>query len=76
MQFGVNPDRIIFANPTKSPSHIKFARKVGVEKMTADSEIELMKIKDLFPEAKYVTMNKKIYNNNEYNNYSISLFSF
>ncbi|XP_012272890.1 ornithine decarboxylase 1 [Orussus abietinus] len=54
MQFGVPGERIIFANPTKLPSHIKFARKVGVDKMTVDCESELLKIKDLFPEAKIV----------------------
>lgn len=48
MQYGVTGDRIIFANPTKCPSHIKFASKVGVDKMTVDSELELLKIRDLF----------------------------
>ncbi|KAG7204474.1 hypothetical protein KM043_004906 [Ampulex compressa] len=54
MQYGVTGERIIFANPAKCPSHIKFAKKMGVRKMTVDSEIELLKIKDLFPEAKVV----------------------
>ncbi|XP_076385006.1 ornithine decarboxylase 2-like isoform X2 [Megachile rotundata] len=54
MKHGVIADRIIFANPTKCPSHIKFAKKMNVEKMTVDSEIELLKINDLFPEAKIV----------------------
>lgn len=52
MKYGVIAERIIFANPTKCPSHIKFAKKMNVDKMTADSEIELLKINDLFPEAK------------------------
>lgn len=52
MRYGVHGDRIIFAHPTKYPSHIKYARKVGVEQMTVDSENELFKIKDLFSEAK------------------------
>ena len=45
-------DRIIFANPVKTPSQIRYARKVGVSKMTADSIWELRKIKELYPEAK------------------------
>ncbi|XP_012524638.1 ornithine decarboxylase isoform X2 [Monomorium pharaonis] len=54
MQHGVHGDRIIFAHPTKYPSHIDYARKVGVKQMTVDSESELFKIKDIFPEAKIV----------------------
>lgn len=54
MRHGVHGSRIIFAHPTKYPSHIKFAKNMGVEQMTADSESELFKIKDLFPEAKIV----------------------
>lgn len=52
MQYGVQSDRIIFANPTKCPSHIKFAKKRNVSQMTVDSELELRKIKDIYPEAK------------------------
>lgn len=51
LSLGVSPDRIIFANPTKFPSHIKYAAKIGVSKMTFDSEDELYKIKDIFPSA-------------------------
>lgn len=51
LALGVSPDRIIFANPTKFISHIKYASKVGVTKMTFDSEDELYKIKDVFPSA-------------------------
>ncbi|KAM0735418.1 Ornithine decarboxylase [Formica fusca] len=54
MQYGVQGERIIFAHPTKLPSHIKYSRKMGVQQMTVDSELELMKIKDYFPEAKIV----------------------
>nr|XP_050868819.1 ornithine decarboxylase-like isoform X2 [Vespula vulgaris] len=54
MQLGILPDRIIFANPTKCPSHIKFAKNVGVDKMTVDGKLELFKIKKLFPEAKII----------------------
>ncbi|XP_029174023.1 ornithine decarboxylase-like isoform X2 [Nylanderia fulva] len=54
MRHGVHGSRIIFAHPTKYPSHIEYAKKMGVEQMTVDSESELFKIKDLFPEAKIV----------------------
>lgn len=51
LSLGVSPDRIIFANPTKFISHIKYASKVRVTKMTFDSEDELYKISDVFPSA-------------------------
>ncbi|KAG5335644.1 AZIN2 inhibitor, partial [Acromyrmex heyeri] len=54
MQYGVQADRIIFANPYKCPSHIKYAKKMNIEQITADSELELLKIKDLYSEAKIV----------------------
>ncbi|XP_011863892.1 PREDICTED: ornithine decarboxylase 2-like isoform X2 [Vollenhovia emeryi] len=54
MQYGVQADRIIFANPYKCPSHIKYAKKMNIDRITADSELELLKIKDLYPEAKIV----------------------
>lgn len=52
MQYGVQGEQIIFAHPTKLPSHIRYAKKVNVEQMTVDSETELSKIKEIFPEAK------------------------
>lgn len=52
MKYGVHGDQIIFAHPTKLPSHIAYSKKVGVEQMTVDSDTELTKIKELFPEAK------------------------
>ncbi|XP_022818190.1 ornithine decarboxylase 1-like [Spodoptera litura] len=51
---GVAPDRIIFANPAKMASHIRFASAVGVDVMTFDSETELMKIKQYMPHAQLV----------------------
>lgn len=54
MAYGVPANKIIFANPVKTPSQILYARKVGVAKMTVDSMWELRKIKELYPEAKYV----------------------
>ncbi|XP_011866963.1 PREDICTED: ornithine decarboxylase 2-like [Vollenhovia emeryi] len=54
MQHGVQGDRIIFAHPAKYSSHIEYARTMNVKQMTVDSESELYKIKDIFPEANVV----------------------
>lgn len=54
MECGVTGDRIIFAHPVKFPSHIKYAKEVGIERMTVDNPNEIIKIKNLFPEAKIV----------------------
>jgi len=51
---GVDPSRIIFANPCKSLSHIDFARRVGVMRTTFDNEAELYKIKAIHPKAHLV----------------------
>ncbi|XP_053618485.1 ornithine decarboxylase 1-like [Plodia interpunctella] len=48
---GVKPDRIIFANPAKLSSHIRYASSVRVRTMTFDSETELLKIKQHMPTA-------------------------
>ncbi|XP_047120199.1 ornithine decarboxylase 1-like [Schistocerca piceifrons] len=54
LSIGVDPSRIIFANPAKPASHIRHAAAVGVDLMTFDNECELHKIKSLFPTAKLV----------------------
>ncbi|UYV79494.1 ODC1, partial [Cordylochernes scorpioides] len=54
LALGVDPSRIIFANPCKSSSYIKYAAKVGVDMMTFDNEIELEKIKNCHPGAQVV----------------------
>lgn len=51
---GVPPERIIFANPAKMASHIRYASAVGVDLMTFDSETELLKIKHCMPHAQLV----------------------
>ena len=52
LDLGVTPDRIIFANPCKMVSHLKFAADKGVSLMTFDTLSELHKTKEYFPEAK------------------------
>jgi ornithine decarboxylase len=54
MKLGVAPSRILFANPAKSVAHIRFAREVGVDTMTFDNEIELLKIKEHHPNARMI----------------------
>lgn len=52
MSLGVDAKRIIFANPAKMKSHIKYAAEVGVHTMTFDNELELEKVKLYHPDAK------------------------
>jgi ornithine decarboxylase len=48
----VPPERIIYANPCKQVSQIKYAASNGVQMMTFDSEVELMKVARAHPKAK------------------------
>ena len=52
----VNNDssRIIFANPAKSDSHLRYARNMDVDLMTFDNEFELLKIAHIHPGAQLV----------------------
>ncbi|KAH9783092.1 diaminopimelate decarboxylase 2 chloroplastic [Citrus sinensis] len=47
----VSPDRIIYANPCKPVSHIKYAASVGVNLTTFDSVEELDKIRNWHPKS-------------------------
>lgn len=47
----VDPTRILFANPCKSPAALVFARQAGVTRTTFDNFDELSKIKTHMPEA-------------------------
>ncbi|XP_075460636.1 antizyme inhibitor 2-like [Ascaphus truei] len=51
---GVQPERIIYANPCKQISQIKFAAKHGVTMMTFDNEVELSKVSRNHPKARMV----------------------
>lgn len=51
MRNDVPGERIIFSNPFRPISDIRFARKMGVRKEVIDCELELRKIKDFYPEA-------------------------
>jgi len=51
---GVDPSRIIYANPCKQISALKYAREHGVDLMTFDNLNELEKIEKYYPEARLV----------------------
>lgn len=51
---GVSTSRIIYANPCKQSSFLRYAAKHNVSLMTFDNEAELYKIKDIYPSAKLV----------------------
>lgn len=54
MDLGVSADRIIYANPCKQSSYIRYAQEAGVKTMTFDNEQELMKIHQIYPNAQLV----------------------
>lgn len=51
LNLGVDPSRIIYANPCKTKSYVRYARQEGVKQMTFDSTDELHKIGAFFPDA-------------------------
>jgi ornithine decarboxylase len=51
IQIGASPDRIIFANPCKMITQVKYARANDVDILTFDSSHELYKIKLYHPDA-------------------------
>ncbi|KAL2028929.1 hypothetical protein VTO58DRAFT_109959 [Aureobasidium pullulans] len=51
LRLGVDPSRIIYAQPCKTKSYVRYASKQGVRQMTFDNSDELYKIKELFPDA-------------------------
>jgi len=54
MELGVPTDKIIFANPCKPASHVRYAAQHGVDLMTFDNEAELTKVQQLMPHARLV----------------------
>ena len=51
LEAGVESCRIIYANPCKTNSHIRYAAKSDVRQMTFDNTDELRKIQQCFPAA-------------------------
>jgi len=54
LSMNVDPSRIIYANPCKQISALRYAREHGVTLMTFDNVSELEKIEKFFPEAQLV----------------------
>ncbi|KAI8993375.1 pyridoxal-dependent decarboxylase [Pilobolus umbonatus] len=54
LDLGVEPCRIIYANPCKQASFIRYSAQQNVNRMTFDNVEELYKIKKYFPEAELV----------------------
>uniref|UniRef100_A0A8D0GPV6 Antizyme inhibitor 1 n=1 Tax=Sphenodon punctatus TaxID=8508 RepID=A0A8D0GPV6_SPHPU len=52
LDLGIPPVNIIYTNPCKQASQIKYAAKTGINVMTCDNEIELKKIARNHPNAK------------------------
>jgi len=54
LELGTNTSRIIFANPCKQISHIRYSADNDITKMTFDNADELIKIKENHPKAELV----------------------
>lgn len=51
LDMGVDPSRIIYAQPCKTNSYVRYVANQGVRQMTFDNTDELRKIAKLFPSA-------------------------
>ncbi len=54
LDLGVEPSRIIYANPCKRTEDIVFAKGVGIPSTTFDSECELRKMAQHYPDCKLI----------------------
>ncbi|KAF1796816.1 pyridoxal-dependent decarboxylase [Mucor lusitanicus] len=54
LDVGVDPSRIIYANPCKQASFIRYSAQQNVSRMTFDNAEELFKIKKYYPDAELV----------------------
>jgi len=51
LAMGIDSNRLIYAQPCKTKSHLRYAAKQGIKQMTFDNGDELHKIKALCPDA-------------------------
>ena len=51
LSLGLSPDRIIYAQPCKTNSYVRYVKTAGVKQMTFDNSDELYKIAKLYPGA-------------------------
>ncbi|KAA8905532.1 pyridoxal-dependent decarboxylase [Sphaerosporella brunnea] len=54
LDLGVEPHRIIYANPCKTASYVRYAADNNIRMMTFDNPEELYKVKKFFPDASLV----------------------
>ncbi|XP_012813617.2 ornithine decarboxylase isoform X2 [Xenopus tropicalis] len=54
LRMGVPAADIVFVNPCKQVSHIRYAAEYGVRKMTFDCESELLKLAASYPQAEMI----------------------
>lgn len=54
LHMGIDPNRIIYANTVKQPSHLQYAADNGIDRVTFDCPAELDKIKKIHPNSKVV----------------------
>lgn len=54
LDIGVDANRIIYANPCKQASFVRYAAQQNVSRMTFDNAEELYKIKKHYPDAELV----------------------
>ncbi|KAF8520512.1 pyridoxal-dependent decarboxylase [Gautieria morchelliformis] len=54
LELGVDPARVVFANPCKPASFVRAAAKAGVDMMTFDNADELHKVARAHPRAKLI----------------------
>ncbi len=54
LDLNIHPDKIVYANLYKQPSHLQYAANNGISLVTFDSTEELIKIKQCHPKARYV----------------------
>ncbi|GFS17618.1 ornithine decarboxylase [Elysia marginata] len=52
LSLGVHPSRIVYANPCKACTHLRYAQERNVDLMTFDDVHELVKIDNYFPDAR------------------------
>ena len=54
LDIGVDPSRIVYANPCKQASFLRYSAQQNVSRMTFDNAEELVKIKKFYPEAECI----------------------
>ncbi|KAI9324697.1 pyridoxal-dependent decarboxylase [Zopfochytrium polystomum] len=54
LDFGVDPSKVIYANPCKQASHLRYAGSRGVTMITFDNADELHKVKQVMPNAQLI----------------------